>query len=168
MGKYIFSANNTNYTPPLINAFYDTEYKESYVEAGTWPSNYIEVSDEIYSTYNQSAPDGKTLGSDKNGNPVWVDREGFVPITEEDLANQKKQTLLNYATQKIAPLQDAVDLDIATEDEKAQLVAWKKYRVLVNRVDTSTAPSITWPTSPDDESTTSTATDTTTGDATTS
>ncbi|EDS2906156.1 tail fiber assembly protein, partial [Salmonella enterica subsp. houtenae] len=26
---------------------------------------------------------------------------------------------------------------IATDDEKAQLTEWKKYRVLVNRVDTS-------------------------------
>ncbi|EGS1765299.1 TPA: tail fiber assembly protein, partial [Escherichia coli] len=25
---------------------------------------------------------------------------------------------------------------------------WKKYRVLLNRVDTSTAPDIEWPTSP--------------------
>ncbi len=46
------------------------------------------------------------------------------------------------ASEKIAPLQDAVDLDIATDDEKAQLDEWKKYRVLVNRVDT-TSPD--WP-----------------------
>ncbi|MEQ5456473.1 tail fiber assembly protein, partial [Escherichia coli] len=26
--------------------------------------------------------------------------------------------------------------------------AWKKYRVLLNRVDTSTAPDIEWPTNP--------------------
>ncbi|EEU6178823.1 tail fiber assembly protein, partial [Salmonella enterica] len=46
---------------------------------------------------------------------------------------------------KIAPLQDAVDLDIATDDEKAQLDEWKKYRVLVNRVDTSNPD---WPAQP--------------------
>lgn len=40
------------------------------------------------------------------------------------------------ATEKIAPLQDAVDLGEATDDEKARLLAWKKYRVQVNRVDT--------------------------------
>jgi len=82
-------------------------------------------------------------------------------------AENQKTSLLDLATQKIAPLQDAVDLDMATEDEKAQLLAWKKYRVLVNRVDTSTAPNITWPTSPDDESTTAASTATNTGDATT-
>ncbi|MBB7113412.1 tail fiber assembly protein, partial [Escherichia coli] len=44
--------------------------------------------------------------------------------------------------------QDAVDLEIATEEETSLLEAWKKYRVLLNRVDTSTAPDIEWPTNP--------------------
>lgn len=49
------------------------------------------------------------------------------------------------ASEQIAPLQDAVDLDIATDDEKSQLDEWKKYRVLLNRIDTSNAPDITFP-----------------------
>ncbi|AUA43589.1 tail fiber assembly protein [Escherichia coli O158/O8:H27] len=39
-------------------------------------------------------------------------------------------------------------MEIATEEEKALLAAWKKYRVLLNCVDTSTAPDIEWPTVP--------------------
>lgn len=50
------------------------------------------------------------------------------------------------ATEKIAPLQDAVDLGEATDDEKARLLAWKKYRVLVNRVDTTNPD---WPKKPE-------------------
>ncbi len=38
-------------------------------------------------------------------------------------------------------------LQIATEEENSLLEAWKKYRVLLNRVDTSTAPDIEWPVS---------------------
>lgn len=60
-------------------------------------------------------------------------------------AESEKQSLLNGATATIAPLQDAVDLGIATQDEIEQLAAWKAYRVLLNRVDTSTAPNINWP-----------------------
>ncbi|MBB7444214.1 tail fiber assembly protein, partial [Escherichia coli] len=41
-----------------------------------------------------------------------------------------------------------VPLQIATEEEKALLAAWKTYRVLLNRVDTSTAPDIEWPAVP--------------------
>ncbi|HAL7766072.1 TPA: tail fiber assembly protein, partial [Escherichia coli] len=39
------------------------------------------------------------------------------------------------ASEHISPLQDAVDLEIATEEEISLLTAWKKYRVLLNRVD---------------------------------
>lgn len=39
--------------------------------------------------------------------------------------------------------------NVATDDEKVQLDEWKKYRVLVNRVDTSTAPKIDWPKKPE-------------------
>lgn len=49
----------------------------------------------------------------------------------------------------MAPLQDAVDLDMATETEKSALLAWKKYRVLLNRVDISNAPDIDWPEPPE-------------------
>lgn len=64
-------------------------------------------------------------------------------------AEQQKQSLLAEANNAIAPLQDAVDLDMATDEEIAQLTAWKKYRVLLNRVDTSTAPDIDWPQKPE-------------------
>ncbi|HCL9152111.1 tail fiber assembly protein, partial [Escherichia coli] len=45
-------------------------------------------------------------------------------------------------------VQTVVELEIATEEETLLLEAWKKYRVLLNRVDTSTAPDIEWPTNP--------------------
>ncbi|MDU5474036.1 MULTISPECIES: tail fiber assembly protein [unclassified Pantoea] len=70
--------------------------------------------------------------------------------TAEELAAQalaKKNILIAAATAAINPLQDAVDLEIATEDELAQLQAWKKYRVLLNRVVTSAAE-IAWPEEP--------------------
>ncbi|ADM99384.1 hypothetical protein BM451_12150 [Dickeya dadantii] len=54
-------------------------------------------------------------------------------------ASLQKVRLLNEATKEIVPLQDFVELEMATDDEKAQLTAWKKYCVLLNRVDTSTA-----------------------------
>ncbi|MBG6242237.1 MAG: tail fiber assembly protein, partial [Candidatus Symbiopectobacterium sp. Dall1.0] len=57
-------------------------------------------------------------------------------------------SLMQKASAAIAPLQDAADLDMATEAESALLVAWKTYRVLLNRVDISTAPDIEWPEQP--------------------
>ncbi|WP_436858602.1 tail fiber assembly protein [Citrobacter tructae] len=50
---------------------------------------------------------------------------------------QKKAFLLAEANIAILPLQDAFELDMATDAEKALLLEWKKYRVLLMRVDTA-------------------------------
>lgn len=73
----------------------------------------------------------------------WVLNEISNP-TED--AESLKQQLYEKATAVIAPLQDAVDLEIATEEEKTMLQAWKKYRVFLNRVDTAKP---VWPEVPD-------------------
>ncbi|HBC9433843.1 TPA: tail fiber assembly protein [Escherichia coli] len=56
-----------------------------------------------------------------------------------------KKMLMDDASQRIDVLQDAVDLDMATDEERTQLTTLKKYRVLLSRVDTSKAPDIDWP-----------------------
>ncbi|OCG62250.1 tail fiber assembly protein [Gilliamella sp. Fer4-1] len=48
-----------------------------------------------------------------------------------------KIALINEANEKIAVLQDIIDLDMQESDEEAQLKSWKKYRILLTRVDTS-------------------------------
>jgi hypothetical protein len=58
-----------------------------------------------------------------------------------------RDSLLVMATNAIAPLQDAVDLDEATDAETALLKQWKQYRVAVNRVDL-TAQNVIWPSPP--------------------
>lgn len=63
-------------------------------------------------------------------------------------AEQRKTQLLAISASVIDPLQDAVDLDMATEIEESNLLAWRKYRVLLSRVETSTAPDIDWPVAP--------------------
>ncbi|EPS5303578.1 tail fiber assembly protein, partial [Escherichia coli] len=63
-------------------------------------------------------------------------------------AEETKNSLMQVASEHIAPLQDAADLEIATEEEISLLEAWKKYRVLLNRVGTSTAQDIEWPALP--------------------
>ncbi|EFD9661967.1 tail fiber assembly protein [Escherichia coli] len=96
-------------------------------------------------------------------NVTWLSPEGefqkwngtaWVKDTEAEKmfrireAEETKNNLMQVASEHIAPLQDAADLEIATEEETSLLEAWKKYRVLLNRVDTSTAPDIEWPTNP--------------------
>ncbi|ELG3896578.1 tail fiber assembly protein [Salmonella enterica] len=79
-----------------------------------------------------------------NGN-AWVDDESAErdALVREAESQKKEQTA--YAGEIIATLQDAVDLDMATEEEKLSLTKWKKYRVLLNRVQPEDAPNIEWP-----------------------
>ncbi|MBO9552240.1 tail fiber assembly protein [Pseudomonas sp.] len=75
------------------------------------------------------------------------------PPTLDELKAQalaQRDGLLALAALRIAPLQDAVDLDDATADETALLKKWKQYRVLLNRVsDQASFPeTIDWPAPP--------------------
>lgn len=67
-----------------------------------------------------------------------------------DTALAEIQRLRAIADYAVAPLQDAVDVDEATEAEVASLKAWKKYRVALNRVpDQGQYPdAIEWPVAP--------------------
>lgn len=86
-------------------------------------------------------------GFDING--TWVfDGQRIVPVPVDyvALAELEKQRLLAEATAVIAPLQDAVDFGDATDEEAEKLTVWKKYRIMVNRVDTSNP---VWPATPE-------------------
>lgn len=61
------------------------------------------------------------------------------------LAEQTRKQLIEDAGLIISVLQGAVDESMATDAEKASLSAWKKYRVLLYRVDTSKPEEIEWP-----------------------
>ncbi|MGL4860499.1 MAG: tail fiber assembly protein [Enterobacteriaceae bacterium] len=83
-----------------------------------------------------------------NGSAWVTDTEAMKAAAMAE-ASEEKTHLLLQADMTIRILQDAVDLGIATDDEAAQLIAWKRYRVLLSRVDTSSAPDILWPVPPD-------------------
>lgn len=57
---------------------------------------------------------------------------------------QLRDDLMATAAQAVAPLQDAVDLGVASQDEQARLLAWKTYRIALNRLDLSKQP-VSWP-----------------------
>ncbi|MCO7612858.1 tail fiber assembly protein [Pseudomonas chlororaphis] len=67
------------------------------------------------------------------------------------LATNKRDGLLATAATKIGPLQDAVELDLATDSEVELLKLWKRYRVELNRIEQQEdfPAKIEWPTPPD-------------------
>lgn len=69
------------------------------------------------------------------------------PSHEENVATaaQTINMLYEQATRIINPLQDAVDVGDATEEEVSKLAVWKAYRAKLGRVDTNLAPDIALP-----------------------
>lgn len=73
------------------------------------------------------------------------------PLSKNELivnAEQHKKSLLSIAENQIATLQDAVDLNMANEEEARLLVDWRKYRVLLNRISPQEPDTIVWPEQP--------------------
>ncbi|ELY2059828.1 tail fiber assembly protein [Enterobacter hormaechei] len=129
---------------PSTLGFYPIEMKEEYLTNGSLPSDVIEVSDSVRNEYNFAPPEGKQLSSSQNM-PVWID---IPPATREELiadAEREKLRLKAVADDEISWRQDAVDAGIATAEETAALSEWKKYRVMLMRVDIAKP---VWPTPP--------------------
>ncbi|WP_246593306.1 tail fiber assembly protein [Photorhabdus akhurstii] len=85
------------------------------------------------------------------GENTAVESDNNYVATKEELIQQaehEKSQLLTRINNLVAPLQDAVDLGIATEAEKNVLLEWKKYRVVLSKVDISLAPDVEWPEQP--------------------
>lgn len=98
-------------------------------------------------------PDGYTALKPTSEFDSW-NGEKWVLDTEKqhqhdvDIATSQKKQLLSEANEQISYLQDAVESEIASKQETQLLAEWKKYRVLVNRIDIEQAPNIDWPNNP--------------------
>lgn len=111
---------------------------------------------------------GEIFAYEADGSQDAFIKEGLVLISDDELseiramqeaenaptqgqilqaAYDKRDSLLALAGLRIAPLQDAVDLDMATEVEAAVILQWKQFRIDVNRVSAQNGfpTSIDWP-----------------------
>ena len=103
-------------------------------EVGEIPDGFTELKP----TSEFDSWDGKKWQFDKNKQHQY----------EVNQASIKKNQLLSEAASQLSYLQDAIDSQIASEQEAQLLVEWKKYRVLINRIDIELAPNIEWPSQP--------------------
>ncbi|MBQ4775248.1 tail fiber assembly protein [Pectobacterium versatile] len=115
----------------------------------------------VYSTETRQAqtvsqfgelPEGFTLLApatefDKWNGKTWVIDKDAQAAAALQFAQQELATRKTAATSRINELTYAIDLDIATDAEKAALTAWQKYAVLLSRVDVN-ATDIEWPEQP--------------------
>lgn len=115
----------------------DTVY--STTDGSTSTVDYIGDIKAGFTTIAPATPYDKWNGSE------WVADTNAELIAKVAENEAKKSALRSAADNEIEWRQDAVNADIATDEETAALAEWKKYRVLLMRVDT-TDPE--WPTPP--------------------
>ncbi|WKA63700.1 tail fiber assembly protein [Pectobacterium aroidearum] len=97
-------------------------------------------------------PEGVTLLKpatefDKWNGKKWLIDKAAQAAAALKSAQQELATRRTAATSRINELTYAVNLDIATDEEKAALTEWQKYAVLLSRIDVNAAK-IDWPEAP--------------------
>ncbi|TDB56370.1 tail fiber assembly protein [Photorhabdus luminescens] len=85
---------------------------------------------------------------DKWDGEEWIIDKDLLKSHQITEAKQRQVELLRQANETLSLLQDSVDLEIATEAEEAALLEWKRYRVLLARVDILQTLDIEWPEMP--------------------
>ena len=113
------------------------------------PDNAIEINSDEYQRLFDGQANGKIIATGNDGRPILRDAPELTNEQLVALAVRQRASLLATANAVIVPLQDAVDLGMATDAEGALLTEWRKYRVLLSRIDTSAAPDIEWPATPE-------------------
>ncbi|MGL5727001.1 MAG: tail fiber assembly protein [Plesiomonas sp.] len=138
------------YFSKSLNGFMPSQWKDDGTyTSDSWPADAVLLTLEESDTYwKVSPPDGKQLGATADGRPCWIDIPPPSPEEQVAQADATKSTLQREAEDAIKPLERAKSLGIATPQELALLTEWEKYSVYLMRVDTSTAPNITWPVKP--------------------
>lgn len=117
---------------PSMNGFFHGSVSDSF--GIKWPQDATPVTDEVFTTYTSEAPDGKQLGPDPEGQPIWVDsitRTGYTLL--QQVANMKAwaQALLDTTAQTygydslLAAASYAVDGSSTYADEGLALARWR-------------------------------------------
>ncbi|MEN4799530.1 tail fiber assembly protein [Pantoea agglomerans] len=128
---------------PSANAFYDTSINL------VIPDDAVKITDKKWADLLAGQAEGNLIACGADMLPCLTEQP--LPTAEELIsqAEDKRSRLRAEADSAIQPLQDANDLGIATDDEASQLIAWKKYRVMLMRVNTEDAENIIWPKKPE-------------------
>lgn len=118
---------------------YTGDYRSYGSSPDLWEGNTIpvEVPDDFQGGAKQYDPE--TM--------VWTN-DPEAPVDYIAVANGKLAELKEYAAAKVSDWVVELTLGIISDEDKAELILWQKYIQALRKVDTSTAPDITWPEQP--------------------
>ncbi|MCG0455978.1 tail fiber assembly protein [Enterobacter cloacae complex sp. ECC445] len=132
--------------------FYPIKSLRYYKSVNALPDDLVRVSDSEHEKFVGAAPVNCAPGYNVESKQMeWVTITAPAITPEETLAVNRRELLSRQREAAVSafPLQSAVDLGIATEEEKTHLEALKKYVVELTAVNLN-APD--WPKNPECES----------------
>lgn len=158
-GVYLIPAHATTIEPPAVAdgklARYDADKGEwECIDdvRGTWysadgqPVDVRDLEADVSALTREAPPDATY----KLVNGKWEQCPDRVAAAKKAATDAEVAAGMAEANLKIAVLQDAVDLGMATAEEEAALKSWKRYRVLLSRVQADAKyPDVTLPQRPD-------------------
>ncbi|UVS97553.1 tail fiber assembly protein [Burkholderia glumae] len=138
MGKKLAACDSNKF----ITAFYDSV--DSPVPEGVAS---IEITDEQWKMLLDGESQGKRMALDESGSPILVDPPP--PTAEQIIVGNTtiRDALLERASVALTPLQAAILLGEATDDETRQARAWITYTRAVKGVDLTQREPV-WPEQP--------------------
>lgn len=141
MNNYSYSASQ--------NVFLKNDWKQKYISAGTWPSDVVSVSDDIFSEFS-AWKSGQVRVAGDDGMPAWEDIP--LPTRDELIENveHERQRLLDYADKIMLDWRTELMLGEISDANRAKLSAWLAYKNEVKAVDVTTDPEhVSWPVPPE-------------------
>lgn len=139
MKEYIYSASN--------NSFF--KISDLYLYERWNLADGVEVEESIFNEFTQDlSAAGLVRVAGNDGLPAW----GIIPPPSQEeqivAAEHQRTALLAEASAVIAPLADAQAGGYIDDTDVPRLAEWQRYRYKLTKVDTSTAPGITFPPKP--------------------
>ena len=131
--------------------YYNHKTKSFYIDEinEEIPENSVEITEKQHSELHNAINAGCIIFDDltfsdpppsifhKWNGKKWVKDNAAENAATIEQNQAMKNSLINEANEKIAILQDIIDLDMQESNEEEQLKQWKKYRILLTRLDTS-------------------------------
>jgi len=134
----------------ITKLFYQSSLRDAYINAGTWPDESVDVNDETFSEFTQQPPEGKVLGADDKGFPVWLD---IPPLTQDEIIRQAEadrelriDQANDYMNNKQWPGKAAIGRLKGEELERYNI--WLDYLDALSSLDISHGD-ISWPEKPE-------------------
>jgi len=134
------------YYSPATRGFYpeDSHYD-------VLPEDRLPITDDEYRILINGQAEGKFIVPGESGMPLLVDG---LPEAEESVRLRvlaERDARMAQAAIRVAPLQDAVDVEGSASGDELLLNSWKRYRIALNRIEQIPGfpHSFVWPEPPD-------------------